>query len=151
MAHKKEKIDKIFSLFSLPLISCVTCSHQPILEFLLLILLRLLLHHPSHRTSYDASTRQHWLSVYRSKIKLRFLVKDSTTTAATSSSSSNDRMEPSYHHHSSPKVTTYKTAFAEAEKANDRIRAVVDHMIETLSLPQQYKPQQSKSQSQPKH
>ena len=36
-----------------------------------------------HRTSYDAVTKQHWLSVYRGKLKTRFLLKDSLTDAAT--------------------------------------------------------------------
>ena len=36
-----------------------------------------------YRTSYDAVTKQHWLSVYRGKLKTRFLLKDSLTDAAT--------------------------------------------------------------------
>jgi hypothetical protein len=31
------------------------------------------------RTSYDASTREHWLSVYRKKLKGRFLLKDASS------------------------------------------------------------------------
>lgn len=29
------------------------------------------------RTSYDAATKQHWLSVYRERLVGRFLIKDS--------------------------------------------------------------------------
>lgn len=36
-----------------------------------------------NRTSFDAVTKQHWLSVYRGKLKTRFLLKDSLTDAAT--------------------------------------------------------------------
>jgi hypothetical protein len=75
-----------------------------------------------YRTSYDASTKQHWISVYRSRMKLRFLVKDRTM------------IEPDDRNNRYPKVTTYKTALAEAELANERIRLVVDHMIHTISL-----------------
>jgi hypothetical protein len=32
----------------------------------------------SVRTSYDVATKQHWLSVYRRKLKSRFLLKDSS-------------------------------------------------------------------------
>ena len=31
---------------------------------------------PPYRTSYDSSRKQHWLSVYRNKLAVRFLLKD---------------------------------------------------------------------------
>jgi len=38
----------------------------------------------SPRTSYDASRKQHWLSVYRQKLAVRFLLKDNGRAAASS-------------------------------------------------------------------
>jgi len=65
-------------------------------------------------TSYDAATKQHWLSVYRQKVLGRFLLKDASST-----SSSSDNINP--------------RTFSQIELSNRReIQNVVDQMVATL-------------------
>jgi len=61
----------------------------------------------NNRTSYDTSTKQHWLSVYRSKLKARFLLKDHGKTVG-------------------------NTRIHNAMEEQKRVCDAVDHMIQSL-------------------
>jgi hypothetical protein len=62
-----------------------------------------------NRTSYEAATQQHWLSVYRQKLLARFLLKDASK---------------------SPRNTHYR--YIVSTKTELEIRVAVDRMIEEL-------------------
>jgi len=72
-------------------------------------------------TSYDASTKQHWLSVYRRKVVGKFLLRDTSATNSATPDAAGTHF-------------TSARSFAQIEHANQQaIRNVVDQMVATLS------------------
>jgi len=67
---------------------------------------------PFVRTSYDSSTKQHWLSVSRQKLHGRFLLKGARSSDSTNAS-------------------TYTTA--SSEQAEERVKNSVNQLIVALS------------------
>lgn len=51
----------------------------------------------SYRTSYDSSKKQHWLSVYRHKLAVRFLLKDNGQLVARTGQADSKRMSSQIH------------------------------------------------------
>ncbi|CAB9510599.1 DIS3 mitotic control homolog [Seminavis robusta] len=63
-------------------------------------------------TSYDAATRQHWLSVYRQKFNARFLLKQSTCKMT-----------------GAQKMRNIQKTIQDHQTVEDQIRLVVDQMV----------------------
>ena len=74
-------------------------------------------------TSYDPQRKQHWLSVYRHKLAVRFLLKDHTAAAASPNSNVGPDAETAGQH-----SVQYRTGLQQIQAAVDEMIKAVDRV-----------------------